>query len=138
MAGDQYQRNMRKLLILFAACCLAAACTKKPQPEEIVAQTAKTYYERLLQGKYEEFVDGRFQPDSIPAGYREQLIANARMFVGQQQDEHRGIKQIRVANAKADTARHTANVFLVFAYGDSTNEEVVVPMVEHHGVWYMR
>ena len=60
------------------------------------------------------------------------------MFVGQQQDEHRGIREVRIVNAKADTARHVADVFLVFAYGDSTTEQIVVPMVEQEGVWYMR
>ena len=38
----------------------------------------------------------------------------------------------------AKTVRRVANVFIVFAYGDSTTEEVLVPMVLHKGVWYMR
>ena len=31
-----------------------------------------------------------------------------------------------------------ANVFLIFVYGDSATEEVLVPMIEHKDVWYMR
>lgn len=91
-----------------------------------------------MQGDYEGFVGGRYQPNRIPQGYRDQLVANAKMFVGQQEKEHKGIKGVAVASAKVDTARHVADAFLIFTYGDSTREEVVVPMVESKGVWYLR
>ena len=110
----------------------------KPDPADVAAQAAKQYYDYLLEGKYEAFVDGKFRPDSIPGSYRDQLIMNMKMFIGQQEREHRGIKETRVVNAEADTARHEANVFLVFCYGDSTVEEVLVPMVESKGIWYLR
>ncbi len=35
--------------------------------------------------------------------------------------------RLNVLNAKADTARHVADVFLQVAYGDSTKEQIVVP-----------
>ena len=60
------------------------------------------------------------------------------MFLAQQKTDRRGILDVRVVNAMADTAKRSANVFLLFAYGDSTSEEIVVPMVMHKGVWYMR
>lgn len=127
------------LMLLIGGCVLCWGCGEKgPGPGEVAAQTAKVYYEYLLQGKYDQFVDGRYQPDSIPDTYREQLITNARMFAGQMNDEHQGLKAVHVANGEADTARHVANAFLVFTYGDKTTEEVVVPMVEREGVWYMR
>ncbi|MBR5697288.1 MAG: hypothetical protein IKX44_01520 [Prevotella sp.] len=110
----------------------------KPDPADVAAQAAKQYYDYLLKGKYEAFVDGKYRADSIPGSYRDQLIMNMKMFVGQQEREHRGIKETRVVNAEADTARHEANVFLVFCYGDSTVEEVLVPMVESKGIWYLR
>ena len=52
--------------------------------------------------------------------------------------EDAGMKKIDVLNAKADTARHVADVFLQVAYGDSTKEQIVVPMVEVKGEWKMR
>ncbi len=113
------------------------ACAEK-DPGELAAHAAKQYYDYLLQEKYDAFVDGQYRPDAIPSSYREQLVTNAKMFMGQQAKEHRGIKEVRIVNAQADTARHAANVFLLFAYGDSTSEEVNVPMVEHEGIWYLR
>lgn len=128
---------MKKLFYFFVAL-LAVACSSGPDPGEVAAQAAKEYYTQLLAGKYEHYVDGFYRPDSIPASYRRQLIDNAKMFVGQQKDERRGILDVRVVNAVTDTTKRSANVFLIFAYGDSTSEEVVVPMVQHRGVWYMR
>lgn len=131
---------MRKFLsfLLLLGLFLLSACKEQPKPEDVVGQVAKSYYEQLLQGHYEQFVDGTYQPDSIPEGYRQQLIRNAKMFVGQQNEEHRGIKQLRVVKAQADTTRRVGTVYLSLAYGDSTNEEIVVPMVYYRGVWYMR
>jgi hypothetical protein len=131
---------MRKLLF-FLFFPLLAACSGKPSgPDaaQLAANAAKTYYEQLLKGDYGSFVDGRYQPTELPESYRQQLIANAKMFVGQEQKEHKGIKSVAVADGRADTAKHVANAFLTFTYGDGTKEQVVVPMVEVKDVWYMR
>lgn len=115
------------------------ACKKEaPDPGQIAATAAKKYYDLLLEGKYEEFVDGTNMPHKIPDNYRSQLLLNAQMFVEQQNEEHRGIKSVEILNAKADTAHHVADVFLSVAYGDSTKEQIVVPMVEVAGTWKMR
>lgn len=116
----------------------ATSCRQEPDQGALAAVAAKGYYDLLLEGKYGEFVDGTYRPDSIPPGYREQLVTNARMFAEQQSAEHRGIKEVRIVEARADTVRRTAEVFLTFDYGDSTSEEVVVPMVRHHGRWMLR
>ena len=130
----------KALGVLLIPACLSTVvnCSKAPDPADLAAQAAKQYYDYLLEGKYEAFVDGQYRPDSIPGSYRDQLITNVKMFMGQQQREHRGIKETRIVNAEADTARHEANVFLAFCYGDSTIEEVLVPMVEHQGLWFLR
>ena len=60
------------------------------------------------------------------------------MFIEQQQNEHNGLKSVVVAHATIDEAQHTGNAFLTFTYGDGSSEQVVVPMVEHDGVWYLR
>lgn len=126
------------ILFIFAMTVLASCENKKADPAEIVGKTAKVYYDYLLHGNYDAFVDGTYRKDSIPPAYREQLLANAKMFVGQQKEEHRGIKDIRIADAKIDTLRHVGSAFLILAYGDRTTEEIVVPMVEVKKIWYMK
>lgn len=103
-----------------------------------MGNTARQYYSYLLEGNYDAFVDGCYQKDSIRREYRNQLIDNAKMFVGQQNTERKGIKSFDLVSAKVDTASHTANVFLKLNYGDNSTEQVVLPMVEVDGLWYMR
>ena len=128
---------MKKLLYLFVAMVIVA-CSSTPDQGEVAARAAKQYYDYLLHGNISSFVDGHYRPDSIPDTYREQLITNTKMYVNQQNEEHRGIKDIRIVDTKTDMQKHAANVFLVLSFGDSTSEEIVVPMVESGGVWYLR
>lgn len=128
------------ILFLFIALWLSACSNSSsgPADSDLAAQTAKVYYEQLLNGDYGSFVAGRYQPTELPASYREQLIVNAKMFIEQQEKEHKGIKSVSVAGGVADTTHHMADAFLIFTYGDGTKEQVVVPMVSVKNVWYMR
>ena len=103
---------MRKLLIVLLLAALWSACSRE-HPEKIAAQAAKECYDLLLDGKYDEFIARKANTDSIPASYREQLVANMKMFADQMQQEHHGMKEVRIVNCTADTARHSANVFLI-------------------------
>lgn len=130
-----------KKLPLFLCLALLLACSGKPSgptAAQVAAGAAELYYGYLLKGDYDAFVDGRYQRGRIPQDYRRQLVDNAKMFVGQQEKEHGGLKGVKAVDARADTAHHVANAFLTFTYGDSTREEVVVPMVESNGVWYLK
>lgn len=127
----------RWLYIMLVALC-TVACSKGDDPSLVVAHTAKAYYDYLLQGKYDDFVAGMNFPDSIPDTYRSQLVDNAKMYMAQQNREHRGIQEIAVIRARVDTVTHTADAFLSFTYGDGSSEQVVVPMVQRRNIWYMR
>lgn len=132
---------MKKFLffMILSIGLVFASCKKEtPDPGYFAGIAAKGYYDLLLEGKYNDFVAGYNQPNRIPKGYHEQLLLNARMFMEQQQEEHKGLVGIHVLHAKADTVRHVADVFLQMVYGDSTKEQVVVPMVLVHGDWKMR
>lgn len=107
-------------------------------PAKPVGKAALHYYQQLLDGNYAAFVDATYRPDSLPSTYRSQLVLNAKMFIEQQQNEHNGLKSVAVAHATINEVQHTGNAFLTFTYGDGSSEQVVVPMVEHDGVWYLR
>ena len=74
----------------------------------------------------------------MPESYREQLIIGYKQFMAQQEKMHHGIHEIRIVGVKADTLLQCVNVFLVLCFGDSTNEQVSVPMVEYNGAWRMK
>lgn len=115
------------------------ACGKKEvSPEEMASQTAKLYYEQLIAGDVASFVAGMEGEDSIVASYRAQLETNMRMFLAQQKKERNGIVRVENATATSDSLSHTVNVLLQICFGDSTREQVVVPMVECNGIWKMK
>lgn len=128
---------MRHLPAFILALLLCMACAN-PSPEEMASLAAKGYYTHLMNGEYEAFLEGKAGAGSLPEGYREQLLTSYRQFMAQQNREHHGILDIRVSNATTDTALNYTNVFLVLCFGDSVNEEIVVPMVERDGRWRMK
>ena len=134
---------MRKLAVIVLLAVLAAcgSATK----EELASLAAKGYYDHLIHGEYEQFYEGMDQrtlPDgttlSDEAVYRSQMLDNLRQFMARQAQEHRGVLEVRVSNATTDTVQQLTNVFLVLCFADSTNEEIVVPMVERDGAWRMK
>ena len=134
---------MRKFAVIVLLAVLAAcgSATK----EELASLAAKGYYDHLIHGEYEQFYEGldhRTLSDgttlSTDSAYRSQMLDNLRQFMAQQEQEHRGVLEVRVSNATTDTVQQLTNVFLVLCFADSTNEEVVVPMVERHGAWRMK
>lgn len=127
------------LFLLLLLSTVFISCSKEKLNHEEVMKAAQQYYEYLLEGKYEQFVAGSMGIQDIPEQYRKQLTANAKMFLEEQKNAHRGILKVRATGADMDEENRLANVFLVLCFGDSTNEEVVVPMVEDDGgVWRMR
>ena len=134
---------MRKFAVIVLLAVLAAcgSATK----EELASLAAKGYYDHLIHGEYEQFYEGMDQRTlsdgtalSDEAAYRSQMLDNLRQFMARQTQEHRGVLEVRVSNATTDTVQQLTNVFLVLCFADSTNEEVVVPMVERNGAWRMK
>jgi hypothetical protein len=128
---------MRNLLWLLVLTLAVLACSG-PSPEELASLAAKGYYNHLIHGEYEQFLEGKSGADSLPEDYREQLLTSYRQFLAQQESTHHGIREVRISRASADTLEHYTNVFLVLCYGDSVNEEIVVPMVEGVNGWRMK
>lgn len=138
---------MRKIFFLLSAVAVIAACScSEAGGGDAAARAAKEYYDSLFAGNAGYFVRGTYLADTIPPDYHRGLEDNAMMFAARQNEEHRGIKEIRVMRCTNDTVSvkggtskvYTSNAFLVFCYGDSLNEEIVVQMIKHKGRWLMR
>lgn len=130
---------MRKLVYLVLLVSLAqwAACSS-PTREELASLAAKGYYQHLIEGDFDHFLEGRVMADSLPDDYRSQLIDGYSQFLAQQVKARGGINEVRFSRAYTDSTQQYTSVLLMLCYGDSTNEEVVVPMVEHDGRWMMK
>jgi hypothetical protein len=130
---------MRKLVYLVLLVSLAqwAACSS-PTREELASLAAKGYYQHLIEGDFDHFLEGRVMADSLPDDYRSQLIDGYSQFLAQQVKARGGINEVRISRAFTDSTQQYTSVLLMLCYGDSTTEEVVVPMVEHDGRWMMK
>lgn len=130
----------QRFLFLLVVVGLLCACSGKEKPSagDIAAQTAKAYYDYLVDGKPEQWIEGFIRNDSIPESYRRQLVDNAKMFMGQQKEEHGGLKAVNVHGSQFNQSDSTAIAILGFHYAKGDSEQVAVPMICVHGVWYMK
>lgn len=125
------------ILAVLAGVMLMWGCSS-PNREEMAALAAEGYYRHLLRGEYDAFMQGKAGLDSMPEDYRNQMRMAYRQFMTQQEESHRGVSDVRISNSRTDSALQCVNVCLVLCFGDSTNEEVVVPMVERNGSFRMK
>ncbi len=140
-------KTMRKTFIFILSFIIltVVSCSEK-QERDVAARMAKEYYDSLFAGNAAYFVAGTYLPDTVPDSYSEQLEANAKMFVARMNDEHHGVKEVRVLNCVNDTivskdkrsSAYVADAYLVLCFGDSLNEEIVVRMIENNGRWLMK
>ena len=132
---------MKQLLYaLFLAVLLLSSCSRRKETDHgaIAAEAAKHYYENLISGKYKQFLEGMNLPDKLPESYERQMLENFKAFTKRQDKQRKGIKKVSIRNVKFFAKDSTASAFLLLHYGDSTTEEVVVPMLKRRGLWYMR
>lgn len=128
------------LYALFLAVLLLSSCSEKKKTDHgaIAAEAAKHYYENLISGKYKQFLEGMNLPDKLPESYERQMLENFKAFAKRQDKQRKGIKKVSIRSVKFFAKDSTASAFLLLHYGDSTTEEVVVPMLKRRGLWYMR
>lgn len=139
---------MRRLSFIICHLLFLFACTPTASKEELASLAAKGYYEHLMRGEYDEFLEGLDKMaylDSLEMigkpslSYRSQLTDNLRQFMAQQEEAHGGIREVQVSNVRKDTLTDYTSVFLILCFNDSTKEEILVPMVERaDGRWRMR
>ena len=126
-----------KALVLAVVLGLCG-CTEKT-PEQQAIDTVLESFEGLIEGDYEAFLNGRSGMDDIPDSYREQLLVAYKQFIHQQRKAHGDISSIVALRTQTDPVARQMLVFLMVNYADSTNEEIVVPMVEDaDGLWKMK
>ena len=138
---------MRKALyILWIGMVVALMSCSEPKKDMAAANAAKEFYDSLVARNVSFFVRGTYLADTIPDGYREQLEASAKMLLARIGELHHGVNGVTVVDCINDTVNadgnkagiRVADAFLMLNFNDSTNEEIVVPMILHKGKWLMR
>ena len=108
--------------------------------EQQAAEAAQGYYQLLLDGYPDGFLAGKAAYDEMPSDYRDQLVKANEQYVKDMQQKHNGLRSVAISPnvGRSDSTLNVVYTFLLLSYGDSTQEEVTVPMVQVDGDWKMR
>lgn len=115
-------------------------CSEDLTPEQQAAEAAQGYYQRLLDNYPDGFLAGKANYDQLPSDYRKQLVKANEQYMKDMQLRHNGLRSVTVSSnvGRTDSTLHVVYAFLMLSYGDSTQEEIVVPMVQVDGDWKMK
>lgn len=127
---------MRKLLYfciaIAAVSCIVTACKKDLSAQE----AAERYYGCLIKGDVEGYMRGMADYEEQSEEYRQQLHD---MFLQYLDDEQKMRNGICAAEATGDTVvNEVTHVFVMLTYGDSTREQVSLPLVLTDKGWRMK
>lgn len=124
-------RTVLALLCLF----LMSSC-RKDRGEDEAAQMALKYYNHLVAGEYDAYLQGLRDYEQMPPSYREELKALLAQYVRKELEDRQGFARVTI---NSDTIiGQQANVFLEIEFKDGTKEEVAVPMVYCGDVWKLQ
>ena len=121
-------------LALVVSCGDEKKVEKHSKPEDVVLAA----YNNLIKGEYEKYVMNVQSCDSITEKYRKSLIIAAKQFMAKEKEENGGIISVNVVDAKTNKIETYSLVMLILNYGDSTSEEVAVPVVKVGESWRLR
>ncbi len=124
---------MYNRLAFILLCLVLLSCKKDMMNEKVVENVACQCYTYLINGDYEAYVDATYRPVPLRDNHREELVANAKMFAAANR-----VESVEAVRTEVNPTDSTATAFLSLTYKDGRQEVVALPMVFHHGVWYLR
>ena len=125
------------LCLLFFICYLLFSAACSTPPEQQAAESAKACYELLIEDDAVRFLECKVGTDTLPADYGEQLLEAVRQYQRDIKQKHGGLCEVRIADDQSAFETFQLST-LVLCYTDSTQEAIVVPMVERDGQWLMK
>ncbi len=130
---------MKKFLLplSIAIVCTLAACRHRGDTlsHASARKAAERYMKMLIDGRYEDYISGMVDGDSLPADMRSQMVDLLAQFCQGQSLN----KSMLAVSATADSIQDsTAYVYLDVTYGDSTTEQVGMQLVYIGERWFMQ
>ena len=112
---------------------LVVACDKPDTPQ----QAAEQYYGYLIKGDAEAYVRHIHDYDDMSDEYRSQLRDMLLQYIDHERREHGGLLSAKAVRDTLVDSLH-AHVFLDILFGDSTCEQVSLPLVRTEKGWMMK
>ena len=142
MAHINYSRRkwaklLSHFLIFSFSHFLILSCSRGNDDHEAVRQAAEQYYGYLIDGDVDRYMRGLADYDSLPESYRNELRDMFLQYLDREQTMRRGIQSAEAVRDTLVDSLH-AHVFLDIQFGDSTREQVSLPLVRTAKGWRMR
>lgn len=126
-------KRLLPLVLIFLFGCISC---RRSADDSAVQKAALTYYNYLIEGQYEQYVNGIAYSDSMTSAYKNQMMDLMAQYINREKQSRGGLTSVRVLG---DTVMgDAACVFLELMYGDSTREEVSLPMFRCGEEWKMQ
>mgnify|MGYP004450233619 CR=1 FL=1 len=117
------------LMLLTMASCRRSAS----EPKEV----AEEFYRALIEERWDDYVSLQSNADSMPSDVRRERIDMVREYMAMEREAHGGLVSAQ-ASSEALIAPDYAFVFLTLQWADSTNEEILLPLVRVGEEWRVR
>ena len=128
------RRTIIGLCVAALGLSLCMSCRKDGKSK--ISRAAETYYGYLIEGKYADYVGAIAYSDSMTEEYRSQMVDLVAQYAARERESRGGLV---AAKALDDTVSgDVGSVFIEVLFGDSTREEVSLPMVRCGEVWKMQ
>lgn len=126
---------MHKLLYLITTLTLLAfiACSK----DKSACDAAEKYYGYLIKGDVERYVRSLHNYDELDEAYRSQLCDMFAQYLERERQLRKGIVAAKaVRDSLIDSLQSL--VFVEIEFGDSTREQVILPLLRTEKGWKLK
>ena len=133
--------NKRSPLFALLLSLLLAACSSSNSGDGLQPPSAKEvmeYYELYRSGNYAEYVKAMQSCDDKPADFCKQMADALKQHAARIKEEKGGTVGAEFLRTELHAEHSAADAYLSVTYGDSTKEEVILPLVFCQDKWRLK
>ena len=122
------------LSFLLVACSSGGGDGLQPP----TAKEVMEYYELYRSGNYAEYVKAMQSCDNKPADFCNQMADALKQHAARIKEEKGGTVSAEFLRSELHAEHSAADAYLSVTYGDSTKEEIVLPLVFWQDKWRLK
>lgn len=125
--------------VTLMACGKAKAEEEELDPHVLLEADVEAMYDVYIRGEYAVYVDQMESLDDKPESYRKQMADLMKQRHRQQEEDHNGGPlACHVKDLKIDHSGNYCEAYIVVNYKDSTEEEILLPLVFKNDKWRLK
>lgn len=133
--------KLRFPVLVFLAAALVSCSSdggKKAVEKSTPSEIVETAYNHYIKGEYDMYLKCVHSYDSIPGRYFSSLVNVLKQAAENEKKERNGIVGVKAIAENTNDKGTYSVVRLDITYGDSTKEEIAVPVVKFNGKWRLK